>query len=155
MQKSKFGKAGKYPIIDQSQNEIAGWTDDNTAVICINRPVVIFGDHTCSIKYSDKPFVQGADGIKILETRETLMARFLFFYLLVNPIQSDGYKRHFSKLVETQIFLPPLNIQRQIVAELEAERKLVEANRELIARMEAKIKAKLAEVWGEETKNVG
>jgi hypothetical protein len=29
-----------------------------------------------------------------------------------------------------------------------AERKLVEANRELIARMEAKIKRKLAEVWG-------
>jgi type I restriction enzyme M protein len=45
--------------------------------------------------------------------------------------------------------LPPLDVQRQIVAELEAERKLVEANRELIARMGAKIEAKLAEVWGE------
>lgn len=45
--------------------------------------------------------------------------------------------------------LPPLDVQRRIVAELEAERKLVEANRELIARMEAKILAKLAEVWGE------
>jgi hypothetical protein len=29
----------------------------------------------------------------------------------------------------------------------------VEANRELIARMEGKIKAKLAEVWGEEAKD--
>jgi len=47
--------------------------------------------------------------------------------------------------------LPPLDIQCQIVAELEAERKLVEANRELITRMEGKIKAKLAEVLGEET----
>jgi type I restriction enzyme M protein len=37
------------------------------------------------------------------------------------------------------------------VAEIEAERALVEANRELIARMEAKIKVKLAELWGEET----
>ncbi len=36
-----------------------------------------------------------------------------------------------------------------IVAELEAKRKLVEANRDLIARMNAKIKAKPAEVWGE------
>ena len=35
------------------------------------------------------------------------------------------------------------------MAELEAERKLVEANRDLIARMEAKIKAKLEEVWGD------
>jgi type I restriction enzyme M protein len=45
--------------------------------------------------------------------------------------------------------LPPLDVQRRIVAELEAERKLVEANRDLIARMEARIRAKLAEVWGD------
>ena len=48
-----------------------------------------------------------------------------------------------------EILLPPIDIQRRIAAELEAERKLVEANRELIARMETKIQAKLAEVWGE------
>lgn len=40
--------------------------------------------------------------------------------------------------------------QCQIVAELEAERKLVEANRELIARFEQKLQAKLAEIWGGE-----
>lgn len=44
--------------------------------------------------------------------------------------------------------LPPLSIQREIVAELEAERALVEANRALIARMEQKLAAKLAEIWG-------
>lgn len=43
---------------------------------------------------------------------------------------------------------PPLDVQRRIVAEIEAEQVLVEANRDLIARMEAKIKAKLAEIWG-------
>ena len=42
-----------------------------------------------------------------------------------------------------------LRVTRRIVAELETERKLVETNRELIARMEKKIKDKLAEVWGE------
>ena len=54
-------------------------------------------------------------------------------------------------LVEIVIPLPPLDIQRRIVAELEAERKLVEANRDLIARMEWKLQAKLSEIWGEET----
>ena len=44
--------------------------------------------------------------------------------------------------------IPPLATQRELVVDLEAERKLVEANRDLIARMEAKIQAKLAEVWG-------
>ena len=33
---------------------------------------------------------------------------------------------------------------------MEAERKLVEANRELIARMEQKMQATLTEMWGEE-----
>lgn len=53
-----------------------------------------------------------------------------------------------SNLASYAIPVPPLEIQREIVAELEAERKLVEANRELIARMEKKIQAKLAEMWG-------
>jgi len=47
--------------------------------------------------------------------------------------------------------LPPLDIQRQIVTELDSERALVEANRELIARMEKKMQSRLAEIWGEES----
>jgi len=50
-----------------------------------------------------------------------------------------------------EIPVPPLSEQRQIVAELESERSLVEANRELMARFERKLQAKLAEIWGEET----
>lgn len=40
--------------------------------------------------------------------------------------------------------------QQAIVAEIEAEQALVNANRDLIARMEKKIQATLARVWGEE-----
>jgi len=46
--------------------------------------------------------------------------------------------------------LPSLETQQQIVAEIEAEQALVAANRELIARMERKIQAAIAGVWGEE-----
>ena len=49
-----------------------------------------------------------------------------------------------------EISLPPLDVQHRIVADLEAERTLVEANRELIARFEKKIQAKLSEIWGDE-----
>ena len=45
--------------------------------------------------------------------------------------------------------LPPLATQRAIVAEIEAEQKLVDANRELITRFEKKIQTVLARVWGE------
>jgi type I restriction enzyme M protein len=53
-------------------------------------------------------------------------------------------------LSEMIVPLPPLSEQRALVAEIETERKLVEANRELIARFEKKMQAKLAEIWGEE-----
>lgn len=45
--------------------------------------------------------------------------------------------------------LPPLAEQKVIVAEIEAEQALVNANRELITRMEKKIQSTLARVWGE------
>jgi restriction endonuclease S subunit len=46
--------------------------------------------------------------------------------------------------------LPTISKQRELVSELEAERALVEANRELIARFEQKLQAKLSEIWGDE-----
>ena len=49
---------------------------------------------------------------------------------------------------ELKIPLPDLPIQRAIVAEIEAEQTLVNANRELIRRMEAKVKAAIDRVWG-------
>lgn len=46
--------------------------------------------------------------------------------------------------------LPSLPTQQAIVAEIEAEQALVNANRELIERFEKKIQATLARVWGSE-----
>ena len=54
-----------------------------------------------------------------------------------------------SQLFETKIPLPPLNIQQAIVAEIEAEQSLVAANRELVERMEGKIRVAIGRVWGE------
>ncbi len=43
----------------------------------------------------------------------------------------------------------PADLAHEIVAELEAERALVEGNRQLVERFERKVQARLAEVWGE------
>ena len=53
-------------------------------------------------------------------------------------------------LKELWIPVPPLKIQQAIVAEIEAEQSLVAANRELVERMEEKIRAAIGRVWGEE-----
>lgn len=55
-------------------------------------------------------------------------------------------------LKELRLPLPPISTQQAIVAEIEAEQALVNANCELIARFEQKIQAALARIWGEEEK---
>jgi len=49
-----------------------------------------------------------------------------------------------------KIPLPTLDVQRRIVAEIEAEGAIVDANRKLVEIYEHKIQAKLAEIWGDE-----
>ena len=53
-----------------------------------------------------------------------------------------------SILSGIQFPLPNLETQRAIVAEIEAELALVNANRELVRRMEAKVKAAIDCAWG-------
>jgi len=54
-----------------------------------------------------------------------------------------------STLYHLNIPSPPLEVQKQIVTQIQAEQELVDANKKLIEIYQAKIKTKLAEVWGE------
>ena len=89
IQSSYYKKEGKYPIIDQSVDYICGYSDDDDAVINIEKDdLVIFGDHTCIIKFVNFPFVQGADGIKIIKSScpNKFDIKYLYQYLLYAPI---------------------------------------------------------------------
>jgi type I restriction enzyme M protein len=129
IQKTDYQNTGRFPIIDQSQDAIAGWTDDEKSLVRAEKPLVIFGDHTCSVKWLSHPFAQGADGIKILLTSDTLAPRFLYFFLQTHPLEADGYKRHFGDLKLKTIPLPPLEVQQQIVAEIEGYQQVIDGAR--------------------------
>ncbi len=66
VRQQEYKKAGKFPIVDQGQNLIAGFWDKEEDVYKGELPVIIFGDHTRIIKFIDFPFVAGADGTKVL-----------------------------------------------------------------------------------------
>ena len=59
---------------------------------------------------------------------------------------------HITKgnLERIRIPLPPIATQQAIVTELVSEQTLVEANGQLIERMEKKIQAAIGRVWGED-----
>ena len=99
--------------------------------------------------------------VGLRELSKDVQPEYLYFALLAlhsqHGAQSVGavFKNlNTDQIREFKIALPPIVIQQQIVAEIEAEQALVAANRELIARFEQKIQATLARVWGEETSNM-
>ncbi len=67
----------------------------------------------------------------------------------LNDIAPQAAQKNINiKILKTvEISLPPLVTQKAIVAEIEAEQALVNANRDLIARFKKKIQATLARVW--------
>ena len=68
--KRRFFNQRKISIIDQSKDDVAGYWDRDQDKMSFDNPIVIFGDHTRSVKYIDFDFVAGADGIKILKPNE-------------------------------------------------------------------------------------
>ena len=89
--------------------------------------------------------------------RFTNMATQRFVETYINSISVENYvtgaaqpKVNQQALNSIKLPLPDLEIQRTIVAEIEAEQALVNANKQLIARFEAKIKTTINRVWGEE-----
>lgn len=116
LQSSQYSSSGKFPIVDQSQTLICGWTNDSSGLLR-NAPYIIFGDHTCVLKYIDFPFIQGADGVKILGSNKKDNSKFIYQLLLSNPVKQDGYKRHFSDLKEKIFLLPPSLEEQTKIAE--------------------------------------
>ncbi|EFX5983067.1 restriction endonuclease subunit S [Shigella flexneri] len=105
---------GKYPIIEQSQEFISGYCNNECLLIKLNNPVIVFGDHTRNIKFIDFDFVVGADGVKILSPI-LICERFFFWQLRSFKLDVRGYARHFKVLNSCLFALPPIAEQERIV----------------------------------------
>lgn len=108
----EYQVAGKHPIVDQGKQKIVGYSDRLDPYD--GHPFIIFGDHTCEIKFVDFPTFLGADGTQPIKTTDRCDLRF-GFYLLKNVRLPDlGYSRYFRELKEQVFSLPTLPEQRKI-----------------------------------------
>lgn len=111
---------GKFPVIDQGQDIIGGYFNDENLVVPNEPPFIIFGDHTKVKKFIPFKFIAGADGVKVLKAKENVLPKFLFYLLHTIKIENKGYARHFQ-LLEKENFLFPKDLETQhaIVSKIE------------------------------------
>ena len=104
----EYQKGGAIPVIDQSREYIAGYTDDLDSKVESNEPYIVFGDHTRILKYIPFPFAKGADGTQLIMSNNLdLMPQCLLFTSLVNvDLSNYSYARHFKYLKEEEILVP-------------------------------------------------
>jgi len=147
VQTSEYGEQGEHIIIDQGQSQIAGYTDREDGLF-EEVPVVIFGDHTRVIKYVDEPFFLGADGVKVLRSRdESANYKYLYYALKNAKIPNTGYNRHFKWLKEVQIKYPDSDKQADIVEILDKVSDVIRKREDELVALDNLIKARFVELF--------
>jgi type I restriction enzyme, S subunit len=97
---------------------------------CPEGGVIVFGDHTCIVKFVDFDFLVGADGTQVLQAKGGQCTRFHALQLQHRGVESTGYNRHFRFLKEREFLAPPLPEQIAIAAilsDMDAELAALEA----------------------------
>jgi type I restriction enzyme S subunit len=146
LDKSNYAASGAYPVIDQGEAFIGGYTDDARKVYRGQLPVILFGDHTRRAKLVDFPFVVGAQGIKILRPSKSFEPRFLTQLVSTLPITDRGYGRHYALLRQQHFLCPPMVDQIRIVAEIEKQFTRLDAGVAALRRAQANLKRYRASV---------
>lgn len=150
---NEYKEIGRYPIIDQGQNQIAGYTDETDGLFS-DVPAIIFGDHTRIIKYVDEPFFIGADGVKILKAKdEKANYKFLYYALSSAKIPNTGYNRHFKWLKEIDIPEYTIEEQNSIVAQLEKVDTLIYLRKQQLSKLDELVKSRFIEMFGDPISN--
>ncbi len=134
IQANEYQEFGKFPVVDQGKEFLVGFSDrEDKRFQCPDGGVIVFGDHTCIVKFIDFDFLVGADGTQILHGKHGQNTRFHALQLQYRGIATTGYNRHFKFLKEREFFVPPLPEQDAIVralSSMEDELSVLEARRD-------------------------
>jgi type I restriction enzyme M protein len=123
----------------------------------IEGPAIIVGRKGSAgeVVFCDKPCFP-IDTTYYIKTNKNIQIDFKFLFFILKSLRLielkgggavPGLNRN-DVYATRKIPHPSIDVQKQIVARIEEEQKMVDANKKLIELFEGKIKEKIAEVWG-------
>ena len=131
---NNYLNSGCIPVIDQSRNYIAGYTNDIESLVEVTIPYIVFGDHTRVLKYVPFSFAKGADGTQLIMSNDLeRMPQSLFYNSLIEiDLSNYSYARHFKYLKEESILVPSKDIAQRYDKVVSQYFQSIQKNREQI-----------------------
>lgn len=151
IKKEDYLPKGQFPVIDQGQKFIGGYTDNGALITDIEKELIIFGDHTKILKFIDFPIAIGADGVKVLHVnKEKADPRYIYYFLKSVKLTDAGYSRHFKFLKEIKIPVPEnIDVQIKIARLLNHVETLITKRKEGIILLDEFLRCTFLDMFGD------
>jgi len=116
---TKYSDDYEIPVLTAGKSFVLGKTKEKNGIFPQDKlPVIIFDDFTTASKFVDFTFKVKSSAMKILHPVKNIAdVRFLFYFMQnINFDHTGIHKRYWiSEYSKTEILLPPLSEQKQIV----------------------------------------
>lgn len=119
-------KEGNVIVIDQSKEACIGFhNDDPSHIATIERPIILFGDHSCKFELMITPFSLSENVVPFVGT-ENVDSAYLYF-LVKDLIETTEYKRHWTELMSKKVLLADNYTQKEFTKVIKSNLLLIES----------------------------
>jgi type I restriction enzyme M protein len=139
------------PVLTAGKTFILGYTNEKKGIFQDDLPVIIFDDFTTATKFVDFPFKVKSSAMKILHANKSEVdIKYLYYIMQKIDFSHDTHKRYWiSEYSKIKIPLPPLNVQKKIILEIEKQENLIKKNEEEIVCLREGIHQRVSQIWTE------
>lgn len=138
-----YNKEYSTPVLTAGKTFILGYTDEKNGIFPKELlPVIIFDDFTTAIKYVDFPFKVKSSAMKILHAKkEKADIKYLYYIMQKIRFSASEHKRYWiSQYSKIKVPLPPLEVQKGIVEEMETYQKMIDGAKQIVDNYKPTIK---------------
>ena len=110
--RNELESEGKVIVIDQSSAEFLGYHNDEPShCASIDKPVLLFGDHSCKFVLMIREFSLGENMVPFISGIENKLNNHYLFYAVHKIIVTEEYKRHWGRFTAMKILIPKYELQ--------------------------------------------
>ena len=105
---------GEVIVMGQAKEEYLGFHNGKASHSAdYSNPILLFGDHSCKKLIMTRDFSLGENVIPYVSNNTCKINNYYLFYATKNLIETEEYKRHWSRFCGFKILIPSISLQER------------------------------------------